>query len=61
MKLGFPAVRVTIWGPRLRSRILYLTGFRQRAFYGRDYTLKGDIAVSDLDRAFALAAGCLPS
>ena len=38
----------TIPSKTLRESILYLTGFRQRAFYGRDYILKGDIAVSDL-------------
>src|SRR5215510_6680949 len=38
----------TIPSKTLRESILYLTGFRQRAFYGRDYILKGDISVSDL-------------
>lgn len=38
----------TIPSKTLRESILYLTGFRQRAFYGRDYVLKSDIAVSDL-------------
>ena len=38
----------TIPSKTLRESILYLTGFRQRAFYGRDYTLKGDIVVADL-------------
>lgn len=38
----------TIPSKTLRESILYLTGFRQRAFYGRDYILKGDITVSDL-------------
>src|SRR5262245_2760985 len=38
----------TIPSKTLRESILYLTGFRQRAFYGRDYTLKSDIVVSDL-------------
>jgi NAD(P) transhydrogenase len=38
----------TIPSKTLRESILYLTGFRQRVFYGRDYTVKGDIAVSDL-------------
>ena len=32
----------------LREAILYFSGFRQRAFYGRDYTLKADISVADL-------------
>jgi NAD(P) transhydrogenase len=31
-----------------REAALYLSGFRQRAFYGEDYTLKEKIAVSDL-------------
>lgn len=38
----------TIPSKTLRESILYLTGFRQRVFYGRDYTVKSDIAVSDL-------------
>lgn len=38
----------TIPSKTLREAILYLTGFRQRAFYGRDYTLKADITVADL-------------
>ena len=38
----------TIPSKTLREGILYLTGFRQRTFYGRDYTLKSDIVVSDL-------------
>jgi NAD(P) transhydrogenase len=28
--------------------VLYLTGYRQRAFYGRDYKLKEEISVADL-------------
>jgi NAD(P) transhydrogenase len=38
----------TIPSKTLREAILYLTGFRQRAFYGRDYKLKQEISVSDL-------------
>jgi NAD(P) transhydrogenase len=38
----------TIPSKTLREAILYLTGFRQRAFYGRDYTLKDKITVADL-------------
>src|SRR5262245_52887823 len=38
----------TIPSKTLREAILYLTGFRQRAFYGRDYTLKDEITVADL-------------
>ena len=38
----------TIPSKTLREAILYLTGLRQRAFYGRDYHLKHEIAVSDL-------------
>src|SRR5262245_35545145 len=34
----------------LREAILYLSGFRQRVFYGRDYTVKEEIAVSDLSQ-----------
>jgi NAD(P) transhydrogenase len=38
----------TIPSKTLREGILYLTGFRQRSFYGRNYTLKEDISVQDL-------------
>lgn len=38
----------TIPSKTLREAILYLTGFRQRAFYGREYTLKDKITVADL-------------
>ncbi len=38
----------TIPSKTLREAILYLTGFRQRTFYGRDYTLKETISVPDL-------------
>ena len=38
----------TIPSKTLREAILYLTGFRQRAFYGRDYKLKQEISVADL-------------
>ncbi|HEY7114218.1 MAG TPA: Si-specific NAD(P)(+) transhydrogenase [Thermoanaerobaculia bacterium] len=38
----------TIPSKTLREAILYLSGFQQRSFYGRDYSLKDSIAVSDL-------------
>src|SRR5437867_2910618 len=38
----------TIPSKALREAILYLSGFRQRTFYGRDYRLQDHIAVSDL-------------
>ncbi len=38
----------TIPSKTLREAILYLSGFRQRPFYGRDYTLKENIAYDDL-------------
>jgi NAD(P) transhydrogenase len=38
----------TIPSKTLREAILYLTGFRQRSYYGRDYTLEHDITVSEL-------------
>src|SRR5215467_12604295 len=38
----------TIPSKTLREAVLYLTGFRQRSFYGRDYVLKQDISVQDL-------------
>src|SRR5262245_13307322 len=40
----------TIPSKTLREAVLYLSGFRQRAFYGRDYRLKEKIAVSDLEK-----------
>jgi NAD(P) transhydrogenase len=38
----------TIPSKALREAILYLSGFRQRSFYGRDYTLQERISVADL-------------
>src|SRR5215469_16332455 len=38
----------TIPSKTLREAVLYLSGFRQRAFYGRGYTLKDRIVMSDL-------------
>lgn len=38
----------TIPSKTLREAVLYLSGFRQRAFYGRDYTLRDRIASKDL-------------
>ncbi|HKC24220.1 MAG TPA: Si-specific NAD(P)(+) transhydrogenase [Thermoanaerobaculia bacterium] len=38
----------TIPSKTLREAILYLTGFRQRMYYGRDYSLKDEISVPDL-------------
>src|SRR5882672_10757031 len=38
----------TIHSKTLREAVLYLTGYRQRAFYGRDYKLKQEISISDL-------------
>jgi NAD(P) transhydrogenase len=38
----------TIPSKTLREAILYLSGFRERSFYGRDYSVKEEIAVSDL-------------
>jgi NAD(P) transhydrogenase len=38
----------TIPSKTLREAILYLSGYKQRAFYGRDYSLKDEISVSDL-------------
>ena len=38
----------TIPSKTLREAVLYLTGFRQRAFYGRGYTLQSKIEVKDL-------------
>ncbi len=38
----------TIPSKTLREAILYFSGFRQRSFYGRDYSLKEKISVADL-------------
>ena len=38
----------TIPSKTLREAILYLSGLRQRAFYGRDYSLKEEITMADL-------------
>jgi len=38
----------TIPSKTLRQSVLYLTGFRQRTFYGRSYVLKDRISMSDL-------------
>ena len=38
----------TIPSKTLREAILYLSGFRQRSFYGRGYVLKDRISMSDL-------------
>ena len=38
----------TIPSKTLREAVLYLSGFRQRSFYGRSYVLKDRIAMSDL-------------
>lgn len=38
----------TIPSKALREAILYLSGFRQRSFYGKDYTLQDRISVADL-------------
>lgn len=38
----------TIPSKTLREAVLYLSGFRQRAFYGKDYRLQDKITVADL-------------
>jgi NAD(P) transhydrogenase len=38
----------TIPSKTLREAILYLTGFQQRSFYGRDYSVKDAVSVADL-------------
>ncbi len=38
----------TIPSKTVREAVLYLTGFQQRTFYGRDYTLKDRISMQDL-------------
>ncbi|MEO2166996.1 MAG: FAD-dependent oxidoreductase, partial [bacterium] len=49
MMLGGACVHTgTIPSKTLREAVLYLSGFRQRAFYGRDYTLQENITWKDL-------------
>jgi NAD(P) transhydrogenase len=38
----------TVPSKTLREAILYLTGFRERSFYGRDYAVSNEITVADL-------------
>ena len=38
----------TIPSKTLREAILYLSGFRERTFYGRDYAVSKEITVADL-------------
>ena len=38
----------TIPSKTLREAVLYLTGYRQRTFYGPDYRLKQEISIDDL-------------
>src|SRR5690349_24149451 len=40
----------TIPSKTMREAILYLTGIRQRTFYGADYRAKEDISANDLSR-----------
>jgi len=40
----------TIPSKTLREQVLYLSGFRQRAFYGKDYRVKDKISVADLQK-----------
>ena len=40
----------TIPSKTLREAVLYLSGFRQRTFYGKDYRLKDNIGVHDLGK-----------
>ena len=40
----------TIPSKTLREAVLYLSGFRQRAFYGKDYRLQDKITVADLQK-----------
>jgi NAD(P) transhydrogenase len=49
MSIGGVCVHTgTIPSKTLREAVLYLSGFRQRTFYGRGYALKDRIAMSDL-------------
>src|SRR4051812_13020235 len=40
----------TIPSKTLREAVLYLSGFRQRTFYGKDYRLQDKISVADLQK-----------
>ncbi len=54
-RLGGVTVRTgTIPSKTLRETILYLTGWRQRGFYGRDYRLKSTITTDDLAQRLQL-------
>ncbi|MGQ0765461.1 MAG: Si-specific NAD(P)(+) transhydrogenase [Gemmatimonadota bacterium] len=39
----------TIPSKTMREAIMYLSGIRQRAFYGRDFSTKDDISIADLE------------
>jgi NAD(P) transhydrogenase len=47
----------TIPSKTLREAVLYLSGFRQRAFYGKDYTVKDRISVPDLAMRVRMVIG----
>jgi NAD(P) transhydrogenase len=51
---GFSLHLGTIPSKTLREAILYLSGIRQRSFYGADYRLKDDIAPADLWKRVAI-------
>src|SRR5215467_13226788 len=40
----------TLPSKTLREAVLYLSGFKQRAFYGKDYRVKDEISVVDLSK-----------
>jgi NAD(P) transhydrogenase len=47
----------TIPSKTLREAILYLSGFSQRAFYGRNYAVKEEISVADLASRVQMVTG----
>src|SRR3974377_1735130 len=47
----------TIPSKTLREAVLYLSGFRQRTFYGRDYAVSKEITVADLNFRVQKALG----
>lgn len=47
----------TIPSKTLRETVLYLTGWRQRGFYGLSYTVKQDITVQDLHQRLSTTLG----
>lgn len=54
---GVSVHRGTIPSKTLREVIIYLSGIRQRAFYGKDYAVKEEISSDDLNTRIRLVEG----